>query len=335
MAGAGNAAYHDIQSLFSSSERDYLVKIESLKRKKLGLYSSASWCGPCQLFTPNLVEVSKEVYPNSDFEVIFLSADDDDEAFNGYFAKMLWLAVPFSDSDTCNRLDKLFKVMGIPHLVILHENGRVVTESGVQVIREYEVEGYPFTSERIGELKEQEEEARRNQSLRTLLVSRSRDFVISADSNKVPISELEVKIMDDEEEAFKQGLKSRPWFSLPIKDKSFEKLARYFELSSLPTVDIIGPDGKTLHSNVAEAIEDHGIIAYPFTPEKFAELAEIEKAKEEAQTLESILVSGDLDFVIGKDGVKIPRVRFSEEEHPPVLLSPLVWSMPCFPAKTY
>lgn len=111
--------------------------------------------------------------------------------------------------------------------------------------------------------------------------------------------------LDDEEESFKQGLGSMPWLALPFKDKSCEKLARYFELCTLPTVVIIGPDGKTLHSNVAEAIEEHGVEAFPFTPEKFAELAELEKAREETQTLESVLVSGDRDFVIGKDGAKV------------------------------
>lgn len=111
--------------------------------------------------------------------------------------------------------------------------------------------------------------------------------------------------LDDDEESFKELLESVPWLSLPFKDKICGKLARYFELSTLPTLVIIGPDGKTLHSNVAEAIEDHGVAAYPFTPEKFAELDEILKAKEAAQTLESILVSDDQDFVIGKDGVKV------------------------------
>ena len=116
--------------------------------------------------------------------------------------------------------------------------------------------------------------------------------------------------LDDEEESFKKYFGSMPWLALPFRDKSCEKLARYFELSALPTLVVIGPDGKTLHSNVAEAIQEHGIQAYPFTPEKFAELEEIEKAKREAQTLESILVSGDRDFVIGKDGVKV-RSAFS------------------------
>jgi len=111
--------------------------------------------------------------------------------------------------------------------------------------------------------------------------------------------------LDEDEESFKKVLESVPWLSLPFKDKFCGKLAQYFELSTLPTLVIIGPDGKTLNPNVAEAIEDHGVDAYPFTPEKFVELDEILKAREAAQTLESVLVSEDRGFVIGKDGVQV------------------------------
>ncbi|CAK9158176.1 unnamed protein product [Ilex paraguariensis] len=344
---------HDLQSLLSSSQRDYLVrnngdqvKIDTLKGKKVGIYFSASWCGPCQRFTPNLVEVYNELLPKGDFEIVFASADEDDDSFDKYFSKMPWLAVPFSDSDTRRRLDGTFSVMGIPHLVILDGNGKVLTDGGVEIIGEYEAEGYPFTPEHVKQIKEEEAAARRDQSLRSVLVSRTRDFVISTDGRKVPVTELEGKIvglyfslptyrecteftpklievykklkakgenfeiimipLDDKEEPFKEGLGSVPWFSLPFKDKSCKKLVQYFELSTFPTLVIIGSDGKTLHSNVAEVVEQHGMLAYPFTPEKFAEIEKIEKEKREAQTLESILVSGDLNFVIGKDGVKIP-----------------------------
>ncbi|KAF5726744.1 nucleoredoxin 1 [Tripterygium wilfordii] len=347
-----NSNAHDFQSLLSSSERDFLVrndgdqvKIDSLKGKKIALYFSASWCGPCRRFTPILMEVYKELASKGDFEIIFVSGDEDDESFNEYFSKMPWLAIPFSDSDTREKLDELFKVMGIPHLVILDENGRVLSDSGVEIIREYGVEGYPFTPEKINEIKEQEEAGRRDQSLRSILVFRSLDFVISCDGKKIPVSELEGKtvglyfslstyescsdftpklaqvyeklkakgekfeivlvLLDDDDESFEGCLESMPWLALPFKDKRCEKLVRHFELSTVPSVVIIGPDGKTLHLNAAEAIEEHGIQAYPFTPEKFAELAEIEKEREEAQTLESILVSDDRDFIIGKDGAKV------------------------------
>ncbi|KAI8021657.1 putative nucleoredoxin 1 [Camellia lanceoleosa] len=344
---------HDLPSLFSSSGTDFLIRnngdkvgIDSLIDKKVGLYFSASWCGPCRQFTPTLVEVYNELSPNGNFEIVFVSADEDEESFKAYFSKMPWLAIPFSDSDTRDRLDELFKVMGIPHLVILDEGGMVATEEGVQIIREYGVDAYPFTSDRVEEIKEQEQVARREQSLKSILAARSRDFVFSADGRKVPISELEGKTvglyfslssykkcqdftpklievyeklkrkgenfevvmipLDEDEESFEQTIRRMPWLSLPFKDKTCKKLARFYELSTLPALIIIGPDGKTLHCDVVETIEEHGTLAYPFTPEKFAELEEIEKKKRETQTLESILVSGDLNFVIGKDGLKVP-----------------------------
>ncbi|KAH7857283.1 hypothetical protein Vadar_010899 [Vaccinium darrowii] len=321
---AAEQSKHDLQSLLFSSDRDFLirnnddqVKFDNLKGKKVGLYFSASWCGPCQQFTPNLVEVYNELCPKGDFEIVFVSADEDDEAFKGYFSKMPWLAIPFSDSNTRDRLDESFKVMGIPYLVILDEDG-----------------------------KDEEEKAKREQPLKFLLASRSRDFVISPNGNKVSISELEgntiglyfaqcsykkcVKFtpkllevyeklkangekfevvmlpLDNKEESFKEGFEKLPWLSLPFNDKSCVKLARYFEIPTIPALAIIGPDGKTLQSDVVDAIEDHGIETYPFTPEKFSLLAEKDKAKRDAQTLESILVLGDLDFVIGKDGLKVP-----------------------------
>ncbi|KAI6694821.1 hypothetical protein NL676_022531 [Syzygium grande] len=194
------AASHDVQSLLTSPDRDFLVrnngdqvKVASLKGKKIGLYFSASWCGPCQRFTPTLVEVYNELSPKGDLEIIFISADEDEEAFSGYFSKMPWLAIPYSDSEKRDSLDELFEVRGIPHLVILDGTGTVSTDSGVEIVREYGVGGHPFTPERIKELKEQEEAAKRNQSLTSLLVRESRDFIVTSDGKKVPVTELEGK----------------------------------------------------------------------------------------------------------------------------------------------
>lgn len=135
------------------------------------------------------MEVYKELSSKGDFEIVFLSGDEDEESFSEYFAKMPWLAVPFSDTETRDRMDDLFKVMGIPHLVLLDENGIVCSDSGVEVIREYGTDGYPFTKEKIKELKEQEERAKREESLKTILVSHSRDFVVSSKGEKVIIME--------------------------------------------------------------------------------------------------------------------------------------------------
>ena len=111
--------------------------------------------------------------------------------------------------------------------------------------------------------------------------------------------------LDNDEQSYNEILKSIPFLAVPFKDKICEKLAHYFELRRIPTLVIIGSDGKTVNSNAAELVEDHGIQAYPFTPEKLEELAEIERKRLESLTLESLLVSGERDFVIGKDGKKV------------------------------
>ncbi|KAL2903286.1 putative nucleoredoxin 1-2 [Bienertia sinuspersici] len=340
-----NGDCYDLSSLLATEERDFLirnngdqVKIKDLIGKTVGLYFSASWCPPCRGFTPSLIEVYKELSSKGDFEIVFVSSDRDEESFQEYFSKMPWLAIPISDEDANENLSGKFNVMGIPHFVILGKDGEVLSNEGVQLVMEYEAQAYPFTPERINQLKEEEEEAKRNQNLQTLLVSGSRDYVITNDEKKVPVTELEGKMVglyfcvgsygpciaftkklielykelkkkgenfelvliyldDDYEDGFKEVLAQISCVALPHKDKKIEKLARYFELSSIPMLVIIGPDGKTLNPDVVELIDEHGAAAYPFTPEKLAELAEIEKAKLESQTLESILVSGEKDYV--------------------------------------
>lgn len=343
---------HDLVSLLSSEERDFLirnngdqVKIGDLAGKIVGLYFSGSWCGPCHRFTPELVEAYQELSSKGDFEVVFISSDRIDEAFDAYFAKMPWLAIPYSDSEKRKELKNLFQVRGIPHLVIIDGDGKVLSHEGDTIINYFGSEAYPFTPERVDALREKEAAEMKDQSLSSILVSRSRDFVISNNGNKVPISELEGTMvglyfsinshrgsadftpklvdlyrkvkdkgesfeivyvpLDSEQESFEQGFCTMPWLSLPFHDKICEKLARRFELRGIPTLVIIGPDGKTLAPNVTDLVEEHGFEAYPFTPETLAKLAEIEKAKFEGQTLESILVSGDNDFVIDKSGSQV------------------------------
>ncbi|KAM7268995.1 hypothetical protein ACFE04_024492 [Oxalis oulophora] len=350
---ANNGSPHDLFSLLSTNERDFLVsnnnnqvKISELSGKTVGLYFSGSWCGPCRMFTPKLIQVYEEVSSKGNLEVVFISSDRDENSFTDYFSKMPWLSIPFSDSETRAKIKELFKVRGIPSLVFLDGTGAVSSDQGMRFIREYGVDAYPFTLEKINLLKQQEEEAKHNQSLSSLLVSRSRDYLLSKDGTKVLVSALEGKMvglylsiharescqdyavklvevykklnekgenfeivwisLDHEEDSFKQGLESVPWLALPFEDKLCDKLAQYFELSSLPRVVIIGPDGKTLNNDVTNLIEEHGVEAYPFSPEKVVELALIEKERLETQTLESILVQGDADFVIEKDGSKVP-----------------------------
>ncbi|URD86457.1 Nucleoredoxin [Musa troglodytarum] len=61
--------------------------------------------------------------------------------------------------------------------------------------------------------------------------------------------------------------------------------------------------------NYADLVQEHGFDAweaFPFSQERLDLMAEKAKAKMDAQTPESLLVSGDLDYVIGRQGSKVP-----------------------------
>merc|ERR1719168_227761 len=70
------------------------VDVATLKSKKyFGLYFSAHWCPPCRQFTPILSAFYK--YAKVDeLEIIFLSSDRDQAAFDEYYAEMPWVALP-------------------------------------------------------------------------------------------------------------------------------------------------------------------------------------------------------------------------------------------------
>ncbi|VVB06681.1 unnamed protein product [Arabis nemorensis] len=77
---------------------------------------------------------------------------------------------------------------------MINDQGKVLgIENSVDVIRSYGADAYPFTRERMKDIIEEEDIARREQALTSVLVSPSRDFVISQHGTKVPVSELEGK----------------------------------------------------------------------------------------------------------------------------------------------
>lgn len=99
-------------------------------KKYLAVYFSASWCGPCRNFTPELVKFYNRKKASQDkFDVIFVSMDRSEEAMEAYMAddKMPWPAVTYQKAGS-SPLRKLCGP-GIPCLVVLDENGTVVSDS--------------------------------------------------------------------------------------------------------------------------------------------------------------------------------------------------------------
>ena len=104
---------------------------EFQKKKLIGLYFSASWCGPCRKFTPKLVAYYNSIVSaHPEFEILFVSADKTPAAMEGYMRdfQMPWPALSY-DKVMGNEALRKYAGSGIPCLVVVDENGRVMFDT--------------------------------------------------------------------------------------------------------------------------------------------------------------------------------------------------------------
>ena len=104
---------------------------EALKdRKQIVLYFSASWCPPCRKFTPDLVSYAKANKDSKDVIVILVGSDQTAAKQADYMKKydMDFYAIPF-DKARLGKIKRLYGGGGIPNLVILQPDGKVVKGS--------------------------------------------------------------------------------------------------------------------------------------------------------------------------------------------------------------
>lgn len=102
----------------------------ALNGKMVAVYFSASWCGPCRGFTPELVKFYNSVSKKSNLELVFVSSDQDASSMRKYMKdyKMPWLAIPFGNSKI-KELKRELGVTGIPTLAVYDKNGKLVTKT--------------------------------------------------------------------------------------------------------------------------------------------------------------------------------------------------------------
>ncbi|MFL6518937.1 MAG: thioredoxin-like domain-containing protein [Chthoniobacterales bacterium] len=101
------------------------------KKKLIGLYFSALWCGPCRKFTPNLVAYyNKVAAAHPEFEIVFVSNDKSASAMEKYMRddQMPWPALSF-DKVAANAAIRKYAGSAIPCLVVVDENGKVISDT--------------------------------------------------------------------------------------------------------------------------------------------------------------------------------------------------------------
>lgn len=124
------------------------LALASLAGKTVFLYFSASWCPPCRGFTPQLGAFYEKFAQSKNFEVLFVSWDEEEEDFAGYYEKMPWGTLPFSEAKS-KELTEKFQVESIPTLIGLDaDTGDIVTRSArTMVVKDPEGVNYPWNEE--------------------------------------------------------------------------------------------------------------------------------------------------------------------------------------------
>jgi thiol-disulfide isomerase/thioredoxin len=94
-------------------------------------YYTASWCGPCQKFTPALVDFYNQK-KNGEFEAVLVSSDRDEDAMENYSVekKMPWPQLKLSKVEKFKREFK-HPGTGIPNLVLCDLEGKLIKTSYV------------------------------------------------------------------------------------------------------------------------------------------------------------------------------------------------------------
>ncbi len=141
LAGAGalqadNTVYPGFKGKLVESKGRKVDKFDDAalaQSKYYAIYYSASWCGPCRAFTPDLVRwYKRNKSKNPQFELIFVSSDRSAEDMAAYMKEdgMDWPALAFDNKKDTPGLTK-YSGRGIPCLVFIDETGKVLSDSYV------------------------------------------------------------------------------------------------------------------------------------------------------------------------------------------------------------
>lgn len=98
----------------------------------LGLYFSAHWCPPCREFTPLLVQFYERFKTTANgqrFEIVFVSSDYDESAFNQYIDEMPWHSIPFHDKERKVKIRQNWQASIIASFLFSFSNRNSVLEA--------------------------------------------------------------------------------------------------------------------------------------------------------------------------------------------------------------
>lgn len=204
----------NLPGILFTKHRDYLVKNNSQQVKAKQLEGKviviffvpiSGRCSSLQWLTLSLMEIHSDCKLNNNFEVVSVPVGVDPSLIgDGHslkspedlFSLVPWPSIPISDITSRKCLQRSFGVSQdkLPVTFIIDPTGRVL-QTVWYMFDKYGALGYPFSDERINFLKAEDEAIAKKPSLKALLASPQRDYLISSDGEEVPIHNLEDKVV--------------------------------------------------------------------------------------------------------------------------------------------
>eukprot|EP00927_Polykrikos_kofoidii_P068109 TRINITY_DN634_c0_g1_i5.p1 TRINITY_DN634_c0_g1~~TRINITY_DN634_c0_g1_i5.p1 ORF type:complete len:418 (+),score=72.36 TRINITY_DN634_c0_g1_i5:74-1327(+) len=265
--------------------------------KAVALYFSAHWCPPCRGFTPQLAKWYSENLKSKGLEIVFVSSDKDEEAFNDYYGEMPWMACVFADRERKDAISKKFKIRGIPSLVILDADAKVITKDGRDAISSDPTgEEFPWLPKSLSEI----------MTGAKIIGAGGEEYGVEALTGKVyglyfsahwcppcrgftpKLAEWYTKDLkakgfevlfvssDRDEGSFKEYFGEMPWLALDYADrKRKEQLSSLFGVSGIPSFVLVDSDGSTITKDGRAAVSSDPVGAnFPWYPKPVSNLAQ-------------------------------------------------------------
>lgn len=301
-------------------------------KKAVAIYFSGHWCPPCRGFTPKLAEWYNSNLKAKGLEVVFVSSDRDEAGFKDYFGEMPWLALPYEERDKKEEMSKMFKVQGIPAVVILGPDGSLISKDGREAIS-----GDPTGEEIPWKPKSFEEifsEAKLLGSGGTTCLGSSlkgKVFGLYFSAHWCPPcrgftpqlagwynTDLKSKgfevvfvSSDREEKAFNEYFAEQPWLALDYGDrKRKEQLSNLFGVNGIPSFVIIDKDGSVITKDGRAALSgDPTGVEFPWHPKPVSNLKAGPGSVNEVATVIAFCESSDAAAQAAVEAAMMPLAK--------------------------
>ncbi|XP_061219588.1 nucleoredoxin [Lathamus discolor] len=270
----------------------------------VGLYFGCSLGGPCAQLGASLAAFygrfrgEAAAAGGQRLEIVFVSAEQEQQQWQEAVRAMPWLALPFADKHRKLKLWNKYRVSNIPSLIFIDAStGKVVCRNGLLVIRD-DPEGLefpwgpkPFSEVVAGPLLRYNGQTLDSSALEGSYVGvyfsahwcppcRSLTRVLVESYRKIKEAGQKFEILfvsaDRSEDSFKQYFSEMPWVAVPYADEARRsRLNRLYGIQGIPTLIVLDSKGDVItRQGRVEVLNDIECHEFPWHPKPVLELTD-------------------------------------------------------------